>query len=240
MNLKAVLFDLDGTLLPMDLEIYTEEYFKCITARFTPLGYDPKRLISSIGAGIEAMIKNDGSRTNEEAFWDIFVKLYDQSILLQKPVFEDFYKTDFNKIKSVCGFNPEASKTVRGLKAAGIRTVLATNPIFPRVAVDSRIRWAGLEPEDFCLITSYENTRYCKPRAEYYAETVKQLGLQPQECLMVGNDVDDDMPAAKTGMKVFLLTNDLINRSNTDISLFPHGGFDELSDFLNGTSTKSD
>jgi hypothetical protein len=49
---------------------------------------------------------------------------------------------------------------------------------------------------------------------------------------MVGNDVDDDMVAAQTGMKVFLLTDCLINKSCKDVSNLPQGGFDELDRYI--------
>ena len=105
---------------------------------------------------------------------------------------------------------------------------LATNPIFPAVATESRIRWAGLQPEDFELYTTYENSRYCKPNLNYYRDIVEQLDLTPEECLMVGNDVAEDMVVRELGMNVFLLTDCLINSAQKDISVYPNGGFPEL------------
>ena len=54
------------------------------------------------------------------------------------------------------------------------------------------------------------------------------LGVSPKECLMVGNDVGEDMIARELGADVFLLTDCLINKDGKDISVYPHGGFDEL------------
>ena len=97
-----------------------------------------------------------------------------------------------------------------------------TNPIFPAVATESRIRWAGLEPEEFALYTTYENTSYCKPNPAYYRDLIRRLSLDPQRCLMVGNDVSEDMEAASAaGMQVFLLTDCLINRKERDIRVYP-------------------
>ena len=110
----------------------------------------------------------------------------------------------------------------------GLRVALATNPLFPRVATHSRIRWAGLEPEDFELVTTYESSRFCKPNLRYYEEILDQLQVQPGECLMVGNDADEDMVAERLGMRVFLLTDCLINRHEQDISRWPRGSFDAL------------
>ena len=119
------------------------------------------------------------------------------------------------------------------LKQKGITPVLATNPIFPAIATESRIRWAGLQPEDFALYTTYENSRFCKPNLRHYQDILNHLGLSPENWLMVGNDVGEDMVARELGMDVFLLTPCLINRNNADISVYPHGDFDKLLSYLN-------
>ncbi len=87
-------------------------------------------------------------------------------------------------------------------------------------------------PEDFEFITTYENISFCKPNPDYYREILKRAGLNAGNCLMVGNDVGEDMVAADLGMKVFLLTDCLINKSGTDIEQYPHGGFDDLMEYL--------
>lgn len=232
MAIKAVLFDLDGTLLPMDQEIFIKGYFGGIAAKLAPHGYDPKALIGAIWQGTEDMIKNDGSKTNEEAFWQRFCTIMGEDSRKDEPIFEDFYKNEFQAVKNVCGFSEESKTIIDSLKARGIRIILATNPIFPRIATESRVRWAGLEPEDFELVTTYENIGYCKPNPKYYEDILARQGLKADECVMVGNDVGDDMVAERLGMRVFLLTNDLINKSDTDISVYPNGGFAELNEFL--------
>ena len=131
-------------------------------------------------------------------------------------------------MKTVCGFEPMAKQIVDWLCEKGIRVVLATNPLFPSVATENRIRWAGLRPEDFAYFTTYENSRYCKPNLDYYREILEKLSLKPEECLMVGNDVGEDMVAEQMGMKTFLLTDCLINKAGSDISGYPHGGFPQL------------
>ncbi len=235
-NLKAVLFDLDGTLLPMDNAEFTKGYFKLLAARLAPLGYEPKPLVDAVWAGTASMVKNDGSRSNEAAFWARFTEIYGERALQDLPVFEDFYATDFQKAKALCGCNPKAAETVRAAKEMGLRTALATNPIFPAIATESRIRWAGLSPADFELNTTYENIGFCKPNPAYYQEILKRMDLSPEECLMVGNDVTEDMIAAKLGMQVFLLTDCLINKDEKDISVYPNGGFDQLLACLRETA----
>ena len=125
-----------------------------------------------------------------------------------------------------------AAPAVREIRSLGYQVILATNPLFPAVATQSRIRWAGLTPEDFERITTYENARFCKPNPDYYQEILGKLNLNPSDCLMVGNDVDEDMIAETLGMRVFLLTDCLINRTGKDISRYPSGGFTELLQYV--------
>ena len=89
-----------------------------------------------------------------------------------------------------------------------------------------------MQAEDFEWITTYENSKYCKPNLRYYQEVLERLGVAPEDCLMVGNDVGDDMVAEELGMQVFLLTDCLINKTDKDLSRYPNGGFDELLRFL--------
>ncbi|MDY4114621.1 MAG: HAD family hydrolase [Blautia sp.] len=232
MDINTILFDLDGTLLPMDQEKFVNGYFKMLAAKLAPYGYEPQQLINAILAGIEAMIKNDGSQLNEDAFWKRVVEIYGDKVLTDKPVFEDFYKNEFQDARSFCGFNPKAAETVRSLKDKGYRVVLATNPLFPSIATESRIRWAGLEPSEFDLYTTYENTPYCKPNLDYYRDILKRIDCRPEECLMVGNDVGEDMVVEALGMQVFLLTDCLINTQKKDITAYPHGSFEQLLSML--------
>lgn len=230
-KLKTVLFDLDGTLLPMDQEKFTSVYFSALAKKLAPHGYEPDALVKAVWEGTGAMVKNDGSCTNEEAFWRCFCARMGEDAREKEPVFEDFYKNEFQAAEKVCGFTADAAETVALCRALGLRTVLATNPLFPAIATQSRIRWAGLSPDDFELCTTYETSHFCKPNVDYYREILEKIGCGADECVMVGNDAAEDLAAAETGMRVFLLTPCLIDRGR-DISTVPHGGFAQLQDFL--------
>ncbi|MBQ3061226.1 MAG: HAD family hydrolase [Lachnospiraceae bacterium] len=232
MSIKAVLFDLDGTLLPMEQEVFIKTYFKGLGAKLAMHGYEPKELLENVWTGTMKMIKNDGSKTNDKVFWDYFVTKYGEKVLEDIRFFDEFYENNFDSVASVCGHNLEAAKTVDILKEKGLRIALATNPVFPPIATIKRIGWARLSPEDFEIITNYENSRYCKPNPNYYMDILNQMNLEPEECLMVGNDVSEDMVAEKLGMKVFLLTDCLINSTDRDISDFPNGSFKELLEYV--------
>lgn len=232
MKIKTVLFDLDGTLLPMDQEKFTYGYFKLLSQKLADHGYDPKQLVDSIWTGVAAMVKNTGTATNEEVFLEKFSEIYGEKARADKYLFDEYYKNEFQTVQPLCGYTPAAAEVVHYLKGKGVQVALATNPIFPAVATESRIRWAGLQPEEFELYTTYENSCYCKPNPDYYRAVLAQLDVNPQDCLMVGNDVTEDMVAATLGMQVFLLTDCLINKENKDISVYPQGSFSDLMQFL--------
>ena len=230
MAITTVLFDLDGTLLPMDQDQFVTTYFGLLAKTLTPS--DPDALIRAVWAGTKAMMTNDGSRTNEEAFWQTYCGLLGEDRRADEPAFRSFYENQFEMVRTVCGFNPNAAETIALVKSKGLRTALATNPLFPRIATQARARWAGLNTGDFELYTTYEDYSHCKPDPRYYQEVLDRLGLKAGECLMVGNDAEEDTAAAKLGMQVFLLTDCLINKKGTDIEQYPHGGFEELMAYI--------
>ena len=231
--LKAVLFDLDGTLLPMDQATFMKDYFGRLMRRLAPLGYTPEVFLAAMKAGITAMTINDGSRTGEEAYWEAYTSVSHTDLSKELPILDVFYNTEFDEVSAVCGHNPKAAELVHSLKKRSIRVILATNPLFPRIATQKRIRWAGLEPEDFEFYTTFEDIGYCKPNPDYYREVLRRANLDASDCLMVGNDVAEDMMAgAKVGLRGFLLTDCLINTPNADIEQYPHGSFEELNTYL--------
>lgn len=232
MTIKTVMFDLDGTLLPMDQDEFVKAYFGALANKMSGYGYEPEKLIASVWQGTKAMVQNDGSCTNEEAFWQVFTACYGETSREDIPKFDAFYRSEFQNVRQICAFAPESAEIIRFLKEKGIRIVLATNPIFPAVATQSRIRWAGLEPEDFLYITTYENSRFCKPNLAYYKQICDELSLNPSQCLMVGNDVEEDMVTQQLGMETFLLTPCLLNRKNADISQYRRGDFSDLLTYL--------
>ena len=228
MAIKNILFDLDGTLLPMDLNVFLRDYMKRISMKMAAYGYEPRALVDAIMTGTAAMVKNDGTKTNEECFFEAANAALGRNLEADKRHLEEFYLEEFDKIRPTCGYLPEADGVIKALKAMGYRLVLATNPIFPSIATEKRIMWAGVDRNDFELFTTYENSRLTKPNISYYKEILQKHSLDPAECLMVGNDVRDDMAAGKAGFGVFLLTDCLINPKNEDISRYAHGDYSEL------------
>ena len=238
MKPTTVLFDLDGTLLPMDTDAFIRLYAGLMGKKLIPLGYDKDGLMKAIWGGVGAMVRNDGSKPNEAVFWDSFTAVFGTKALADLPVFDDYYRSDFPGTRAACGYTPMAKATLDKCRELGLRVALATNPVFPAVATHQRIAWAGLRPEDFELVTTYENSSSCKPNLLYYEEVMGKLGVRPEECLMVGNDVAEDMIARHLGLRVFLLTPCLLNKNGEDIGQFPHGDFPELLEWLEKTAAE--
>ena len=230
--IKAVFFDLDGTLLPMDEDLFIKYYIGNMAKKFVGSELSAEKLPTGIFSGLKAMFKNTGEKTNEEVFWHVFNGVLGRDCRVDDEKFMDYYRNEFQLVAQDCGFDPRAAESVSEIKALGNRVALATNPLFPAIATQSRAKWAGLNPEDFEIITTYENSRHCKPNPDYYRDILATLNLKPENCVMVGNDVQEDMIAETLGMKVFLLTDCLINRTGEDISRYPHGSFGELMDFI--------
>lgn len=232
MKYKAILFDMDGTLVPMETHGFTKGYFKFLYAKLAKYGLDAASFGQNMWAGVAAMVKNDGSKTNEDAFWEVFEVLTG----LKKDVVNgdclEFYGNEFQQAKQFTEENPLAAEAIRAAREKAELVILATNPLFPMVGQKTRMSWVGLKPEDFDLVTAYEDDRFCKPNPMYFTSICQKMGLNPQECLMIGNDEDEDMHAATTaGMDAWLVTNWMIP-SKAKAWEGPKGTFAEMVDML--------
>ena len=230
--IKAILFDLDGTLLPMNMETFVTAYVGGMIRKLAPYGYDPQLLTTAVWKCTTAMVENTSDVRNETIFWDVFYSVMGDDARKDEAAFLSYYENEFQQLQSVCGYNPEALKAVREIQNMGYRTILATNPVFPAIVTHTRLRWTGLDVSDFERISTYENSRRCKPNTAYYADLLQTLNLKAEECIMVGNDTSEDLAAQQVGIRVFLITDCLINRDNKDISHIPHGSFPELMNYI--------
>ena len=61
---------------------------------------------------------------------------------------------------------------------------------------------------------------------------LNELNVDANDCLMVGNDVDEDMITSQLGMDVYLILDELINKHNLDISPYKQGTLENLLEFI--------
>ena len=234
MSIRHILFDLDGTLLPMVQDEFVKFYMPLLAKSYMSAGVsiDPKKFIGAVWAGYEAMVKNDGSRTNREAFWSYIEPELPLPTEESEKIALNFYADEFNQAICTTKPNPVSNQIVKRAKERRFETYLATNPVFLRCATMNRIRWAGLDAEDFKVITTYETCTYCKPNPEYFRGILEEFSLDPSECLMVGNDVAEDLSIRSLGVKTYLVTDTMENKKNLPIDAEYMGTLDELLKFI--------
>lgn len=226
------MFDLDGTLLPFEQDEFIKLYFGGLCKKLVPYGYAPDDVVKYVWKGTKAMIENDGSRLNSEAFWELFRAAFPGKPEV-RPFCDDYYVKEFDDVKSCLKYVPNHKPMVDKLKSAGAEIVLATNPLFPECAVKTRLAWVGLSEEDFAYITHYDNSTYCKPNPKYFTELLQKLGREPADCVMIGNSVPEDiLPTKALGIESFLLTEFAENPNNEDLSGFNKGTVDDAVEFV--------
>lgn len=230
--INTFLFDLDGTLLPIDIELFIDIYLKEISVKLKDF-IVPEKTAQYVWKATDFMVKNtDPKRTNMEVFSQFFSEISKTNFEDLSPVLDEFYRKEFLKTKQSSCPNPMVKEIIETLKEKNYDMVVATNPLFPKRAILHRLEWAGLKEEDFKLITSYENMHACKPHIEYYKEILYKIGKNPKECVMVGNDVQEDMVAKDLGITTFLLENQIIHRENTDPTYHYRGRYEDLKSMV--------
>ncbi|MGI5848647.1 MAG: HAD family hydrolase [Christensenellales bacterium] len=228
---KAFFFDLDGTLLPMDMEMFFQLYFKGVrkSGLFNRISEEQGEEIFS--KAVYEMLANDGRALNKDVFFQAIENASGVKSDLLMRYMDRFYDNEFKQVKKSTCTNESVCQIIEELKKKGYRLILATNPVFPRKATDQRIEWAGLLPKDFEYISYYDNSSYCKPNPKYYTEILRNTRLSADECYIVGNDVAEDMSAVALGFKGFLVLDHVIG----DIRKVPQcdmGDYSKLLDLV--------
>ncbi|WP_319757519.1 HAD family hydrolase [uncultured Sphaerochaeta sp.] len=230
--INTILFDLDGTLLPLDQDQFIQDYFSRFVIKGQELGYSPELLLTALQRGITTMVLNDGSLSNKERFDRVFEESSGINAAEFNERFAPFYHHEFDLLRRHASPSPFAREIVQEVKRKGYTVVLATNPLFPWQGTEARLGWAYLASSQFSLVTTYEDFHYAKPNLDYYRQILQLLGKEASSCLMVGNDVEEDMVARELGMEVYLVTDYLINNKNKDISGYRTGSLQELATFI--------
>lgn len=227
--MKTILFDLDGTLLPMSLEHFTKNYCKQLSVFFADL-IDGKQLITHVLSATNAMLHNQENRRNEEVFIEHLATLIPGDIQVYIERFSSFYDSAFLNLQEILPPHPQIAATIKILKEKNYQLVVATNPIFPIKANIHRLNWAGLDAADFSYISSFENNCYCKPNPAYFREVLTSINELPENCLMVGNDVQEDLAARNLGIKTYLIDDHIIHRGGEIVTDY-RGSYTDFFDF---------
>jgi FMN phosphatase YigB (HAD superfamily) len=229
---KAVLFDLDGTLLHVDTRQLMQAYVQSLAQWFEDV-VPPDRFMRCLLAASQAMVENrDPERTNEQVFGGTFFPAIGISEAAMAPRVAEYYARAFPQLRVWASPDPDARRAVTAVLNRGLAAVVATNPIFPRAAIMQRLEWAGIADLPFAHVTTLETSHFCKPHPEYFLEIADTIQAHPQECMMVGNDAQLDIVAQRVGMRTYLVTNHLIARGEIPAPADHTGTLAELAEFL--------
>lgn len=211
-TIKAILFDLDGTLINVDIDAFVKNYVLLLSNYVKDL-VPTRKFIPRLMKVSKKVEENNGEDTNENIFAKHFFPLEGYMREDLEPVFNDFYKDEFPKLKKCTKKKPSARPTVKKAFNNGYKVVIATTPLLPETAIKQRLKWGGVGDFEYDLITSYEHVSATKPNLLYYEDISRKIDVSLESCMMVG-DEDKDMVAAKLGCKTFLIRSE-----NTDLSL---------------------
>ncbi|MFH1852931.1 MAG: HAD family hydrolase [Candidatus Neomarinimicrobiota bacterium] len=214
MTLKAVLFDLDNTLILYDENTFFRQYSGALYRHFAgviPVAEFADRMLRST----HIMVQNDGSQTNLELFMQAFSDGLNLPVdeLLQR--FDKYYTGEFHHFRELMQPLSGTRAIFDYIRDRGLKIVIATNPMLPMSVQQQKLQWAGLDGFSFDLITAVDNSSYCKPNLEYYREICTKIQVPPENCLMVGNDALNDMIASRLGLRTYLT----IDSGNLSIEL---------------------
>lgn len=232
--IRTVMFDLDGTLVHYDYDEFLKAYLDAIAKKVAHL-IEPRRFVQKLLAATEAMIKSlDPSRSNMEVFWEHFPDGLGISVEVLTPAIDEFYVQNFPQIQDTLGIQPlpAARRIVERLIYNGYEVVIATNPVFPSIAIEERMRWGRIDGLPYHLVTTYETSSFCKPNVEYYAEILEKMNRSPEECIMIGNNTCEDLVAGDLGIMTYLVEDCLLDTGPFRRRPDYRGTFEDLAAFL--------
>jgi len=218
MTLRAVLFDLDNTLVRFSERRFFDIYLPLVSAAFSDI-MPPEVFVTKLLQSTHALIDNDGGMSNADFFMSAFAEGYEDRRDEIWDRFMDFYESDeYDRLRSLMTV-PRGSRDVFAyLRRKGVKIAIASNPIWPLKAQLKRLSWAGLADQRFDLVANMENMSRCKPHIEFYREVCAKIEEGPEACIMVGNDPVNDMVGATIGMKTFLVIDESGSDSGLELS----------------------
>jgi FMN phosphatase YigB (HAD superfamily) len=233
--LQAILFDLDDTLLGNNMETFLPAYFGILSQHADGM-LEKKLFLQELLRGTRAMMEDvDPLLTNRDVFWGSFCGRTGLDRVALEPFFERFYREEFGRLRRVTENRPTAVSLVQYAFEQDLQVVIATNPLFPLIAIEQRLEWAGIPVSDYpyALVTAYENMHFAKPHPAYYREILAMIECEPQSALMVGNEWDSDIaPAVAAGIHAYWVCTAGETLPDPDLPLLGHGSLEALHEQL--------
>ncbi len=213
-KIKAILFDLDGTLLDVDLDKFIPQYLNLLAQSVAHI-IPPKKFISKILMASKAVEENNGKHTNDDVYTEVCFPLEGYSRKEIQPFIDKFYEQDFIKLREYTKKKPKARSVVQSVFDKGYDVVIATTSLLPATAIEQRLEWAGVANFPYRLITTIENSHATKSLTHlfYYEQILNKIGYPAKACLMVG-DEGKDLVSKRIGIHTFL-----INSCNTKLGI---------------------
>ncbi len=232
-SIDAILFDLDGTLLRVQMLEFIPRYIAGLAEHCQEFA-KPKKFERAMLGAIRGLIRDngDGQMTNEQRIYSTLQRQLAIPEAALRDSFQRFAAEQLESLQDLVHPIPLARKILAECQDYGVPLVLATNPVFPEFMIQARLRWGNLEDIPFQHLTSSENSCYCKPQSGYFREIVDQLGLAPERCLMVGNDTTQDLSAAAIGIRTFLVDTWAVEREGAAWPCEQRGDHGDLQRFL--------
>jgi phosphoglycolate phosphatase len=213
--LKAVVFDLDGTLTVLTLPLEamrkdTKEYY--YTRGLPPGVFDQSDGISSSTMKAKSYFLSRGTTLSNwermEAEVDMMLSEYEGSVAGEVRVIEG------------------ALETVRAVRARGLKTAILTNN--GRLAVDIMLKIIPLE-HLFEIIQTRNESPTPKPFPDGLRTIVKNLGVRSDQVVYVGDASIDGAAASRAGIEFWGVTT-----GETDRETLLYAGAKVVVSSLNG------
>lgn len=222
MMIKAVLFDLDGTLLQNPTRKFLEIYFSAINRYFEDVLGTPDisdllvKIVKNIMVGQRDMVQTNHALLLEDLSHELNIS--EERI---QETLNHFYQTTYRETQACTQPVVASQPLIDSLRQQNYQVVIATNPIYPAEAIAQRLAWANLSPnfQDYDFVTHAENMHFAKPSPAYYAEILAHIGVEPDEAIMIGNEPNNDIIPAKTiGIHTVLTNSDQLHELLEDMS----------------------
>ncbi len=227
-SIEAILFDLDGTLLNVEMNAYISGYVQGLAGHFADLVHHCRFADTMVNTAYDLVRAEGGDQSLEQ----LFLSLLEQRLGIDGDLFrrrlQRFCDDGLQQLAPLVRPFPLVREILQCCFDSDLRVIIATNPVFPRAVVEARLQWGRLDDFPFELVTSYENSRFCKPHRQYFLDILVSRGLAPDQAMMVGNDTEYDLPAQQAGLPTFLLDTCLIDERNRSAHADFRGGHHDL------------